>query len=487
VASAWRDDALVIVAAAVPLTLYLLRERTIAGAAGFPLDDSWIHLHFARNIAEGAGFSYNAGTPVAGSTAPLWTLLLAAVAVVGGGATVWLAKAVGVTCMLATALLTRRLVSTLGAPREAAFVAALGLVAAGPMAWGALAGMEVPLAAALVAGALLAHAHDRPLGTALLSALAILARPETAILLPLLLVARPLTVRRVAIFVILTGILLAPTVWFSLVTTGTPLPATASAKIEGGLVGWLGGLREPVAQAVLHRPWQFLREWVGWLWLVHWLLPIAIVPILALAWRRGGRLWLGPASALVLHPLAMALLAPYRGPGFQEGRYSTHLLPVALALLWGFTRRRHRMLAVAYLAVALGLLGPAATRYAWGVQNINAMQVHLGHWIAAHTSAGARLALNDIGAIAFISRRPIIDLMGLVTPAIHPYRRQGEAGVIRYVQETCPDYLVIFPAWFPTLADLPTHFRPIYRVRLERNEVAGADEMAVYEKVGCSA
>ena len=44
------------------------RERQLAGALAraFPLDDSWIHLHFARNLAEGAGFSYNPGVPVPG-------------------------------------------------------------------------------------------------------------------------------------------------------------------------------------------------------------------------------------------------------------------------------------------------------------------------------------------------------------------------------------------------------------------------------------
>ena len=60
-----RDDLLVLLAAALPLALLLVRERVIAGSAGFPLDDSWIHLHFARNLAEGAGFSFNPGTPVA--------------------------------------------------------------------------------------------------------------------------------------------------------------------------------------------------------------------------------------------------------------------------------------------------------------------------------------------------------------------------------------------------------------------------------------
>ena len=485
VLGALRDDALVVVAAVLPLSLYLLREHAIAGAAGFPLDDSWIHLQFARNLAEGAGFAYNPGVPVAGSTAPLWTLLLGA-AVRVGGAQLWVAKLLGIACTLVAALLTRRLALALGAERAAARVAGVALLWAGPVAWGALAGMEVSLAALLVAAALLAHARDLTGGTALLAALAVLARPESAVLVPLLLLARPVTGGRAAIFVGVTLVVLAPAVCFSLVTAGTPVPATAAAKIEGGLLGWLAGVREPLGRALLGRPWQFFGEWVAWLWLTNWLLPVLLPSVLVLTWWRGGRTWIWPAAALALHPFAMALLAPFRGPGFQEGRYSIELLPLGLGLLWGLTARRGVTLRVLYLAVALGLLVPASARYAWGVQNINAMQVRIGHWVAGHTPLGARLAVNDIGAIAFVSRRPVIDLMGLVTPAIRPYRRAGEAGVIRYVEETCPEYLVIFPAWFPRLAAMPDRYRAVYQVHLDRNEVAGADTMVVYQRVRCA-
>jgi hypothetical protein len=111
------------------------------------------------------------------------------------------------------------------------------------------------------------------------------------------------------------------------------------------------------------------------------------------------------------------------------------------------------------------------------------MQVHLGHWVAANTPHAARLALNDVGAIAFLSRREVVDVMGLVTPAILPYRRDGELGVLRYLERACPDYLIVFPAWFPRLALMEDRFTPIYRVRLARNTVAGAAEMVVYETV----
>jgi hypothetical protein len=181
----------------------------------------------------------------------------------------------------------------------------------------------------------------------------------------------------------------------------------------------------------------------------------------------------------------MALLAPYRGPGFQEGRYSIHLIPLILALLWGLACRRLRLLRLAYLAIALWLLVPGGWRYAWGVQNINAMQVALGHWVARHTPPSAILAVNDIGAIAFISRRSILDLMGLVTPDILPYRRDGDAGVVRFVQERCPDYLIIFPAWFPRLSTMPDRYREVHRITLEHNLVSGADTMVVYERVRC--
>jgi hypothetical protein len=484
-----RDDLVVAVAAALPLLLLAAVERQVAGVAGFPLDDAWIHLHFARNLAEGAGFAYNPGRPVAGSTAPLWTLLLAAGAAVAG-ASVATAKAAGVLCALGAAVLTRRAALAWGAPPPVALVAGVALLWAGPIAWGALSGMEVTLAALLVAAALAAHAAGRDLLTAALAALAMAARPEAALMLPFLALARPLTLPRIAAFVLVPLAVAAPMVAFSYATVGAPYPATAAAKVEGGLLGWLGGVREPLGITLAVRPVAFLGEWVAWLWRTHALLPLALAPAGVLAWRRGGRALGLVALVLVAHPLGMALLAPYRGPGFQEGRYSIHLLPVALVVVaagaGAVARRRWRAGSLVWLALALWALLPAAERYAWGVQNIEAMQVQIGRWIDAHTPRNARLAVNDIGAIAFVSRREVVDLMGLVTPEILPYRRQGEDGVIRFLNETCPDYVIVFPTWFPRLAARSDLLQPLHRVRLERVEVAGGPEMVVYRVLRCA-
>jgi hypothetical protein len=494
----WRDDLLVVAAALLPLALFIARERSIAGAPGFPLDDSWIHLQFARNLAEGAGFSFNPGRPVAGSTAPLWTLLLGAGAVVFSPS-LWMAKTLGVVLTVGGALLTRRSVLAWGARPGTALIAAVALLWTGPVAWGAWSGMEVSLAALLVSAALLAHARDRLLASAVCAALAVLARPESLLLIPFFIAARPMTARRWATFVLVTVAAVAPAALFSLSTVGTLYPATAAAKVEGGLVGWLGGATEPASSIWIRRPWAFLTEWIRWLWDTHWLLPAALAPALVLVWRRAGRPLGVVAAVLVAHPIGMALLAPYRGPAFQEGRYSIHLLPLVMVTLAvaidgrgsapvpADRREWRRPLAAAlWLAIALHGLAAAGTRYGWAVQNINAMHVHLGRWADTNLPKPARVAVNDIGAIAYFSRREIIDLMGLVTPEIIPYRREGESGVIQYLKQTCPPYVIIFPAWFPRLASAEDMLEPVYRVRLERNEVAGAAEMVVYRLVRCA-
>jgi arabinofuranosyltransferase len=483
-----RADLKLLLAAALPLALFTVREHLIAGTSGFPLDDSWIHLHFARNIAAGLGFAYNPGRPIAGSTAPLWTLLLAAGACVAG-ASVAMAKVIGVACALGAALVTRRAAVAWGASGEVATVAAIALLWTGPIAWGGLSGMEVTLAALLVAGALLALARDQLMWTVVLASLAVLARPEAALLLPFLAAARPLRTWRIATFVIVPVVVLAPMVAFAWLTVGAPYPATAAAKVEGGLLGFLAGTREPIGQTLLIRPWAFVREWIAWLWQTHPLLPPVLLA-LPLAWRRAGRP-LGVAGlALLAHPLGMALLAPYRGPGFQEGRYSIHLLPLAvvvLALAFEATPRRVRRPVLAlWLGLALWTLVGASERYAWGVQNIEAMQVKLGRWVDANVPARARLALNDIGAIAYFSRREVIDLMGLVTPEILPYRRQGEEGVIRFIGKVCPDYVIVFPTWFPRLTARTDVLEPLQRVVLAHVEVSGGPEMVVYRLKGCA-
>jgi arabinofuranosyltransferase len=479
-----RWDVLLLIAGVLTVGLFLVAERRIAGTRGLPLDDRWIPLRLARNLATGGGFGINRGEPVAASTAPLWSVALAGLLVFGvpGLAA---AKALGLACGAATGLVTRRLAGAVGLEPGLAWGAGLAVVALSRLVWGALSGMEVPLAALCVAVGAWAIASDRPgLGAAGLG-LATLARPEAGLLVALHTLGAGRwreALRRFAVAAAIVG----PAAVFNLTVGGRLVPATAAAKVEGGLLGRAEGLPNVWAVAG-HQGLAFLVEWGGVLLRDHLALPV-LVAVGLVASRTSRLRWL--AAALLLHPVATALVAPYRGPGFQSGRYSSHLLPLAVVVaLIGLDRvlawpavRRLRGVIVVLLVVGLASRLPAgADAYAWGVQNVNAMQVELGRWVAAHTPPDTLIALNDVGALSYFGERRVIDLVGLATPEILPYRRQGEAGLLRYLGRRCPEYLVIFPAWFPGLAARPDLFRPVTGVTLAHNVVAGAATMTVYE------
>ena len=482
------------VALAAALGLFLQRERLIAGSvglSGFPLDDSWIHLQFARNLASGHGFAYNPDVPVAGSTAPLWTLLLAGLFKIGGAYPAW-AKLAGVAAALGAAWLARWLALLWTGDAALGLTAGLATAWSAPMVWGALSGMEVTLAALLVTAALAAHTAGRVTVSAALAGLAVLARPESLLLVPLLWLAGPLTFSRSAIVWGVPVALLAPWVVFNLRTAGTPLPATAAAKVQGGLVGFLSGAREPLATTLWWRPWQFEREWIAWLASVNLLLPVLhraralgvvaarrAVLVLARLHSPGPSDRHGPACALSRPRLSGgALLDTAPAAGRRGG--GERLRPVLLGAsrpagvgtvgLRAPARRLARSARRRRDPLRLGR--PEHRRHA-GEPGPLGRCAHAARTLASRSTTLAPSPISD-GV-------EVIDVMGLVTPAIIPYRRDGEAGVLRYLEQTCPDYLIVFPAWFPTLSTRADLFTPVHRVRLEHNMVAGADEMVVYQ------
>ncbi|HYH45297.1 MAG TPA: hypothetical protein VEG34_06380, partial [Thermoanaerobaculia bacterium] len=181
---------------------YLAAELFLLGRLGFPLDDSWIHLQFARNLAAGEGLAYNPGELVTGSTAPLWTALLALLFWLPGDVVAW-TKLAGVALHLIGVDATWRLARELGLGRGLAALAAGLTLATGPLAWSAVSGMEIPLFIALSLWGMILHLRERASpGAAALSfavlALGALARPEGLLLLALAGLDRLLVFRRAA-------------------------------------------------------------------------------------------------------------------------------------------------------------------------------------------------------------------------------------------------------------------------------------------------
>ncbi len=98
-----RDDLLIAAVAFGMVALY----AAVAGG-GFPLDDSWIHQTYARNLAQTGQWAFIPGVPSAASTSPLYTILLAVGYKLGAPFMLW-THSLGVAALAGTGMIGARM------------------------------------------------------------------------------------------------------------------------------------------------------------------------------------------------------------------------------------------------------------------------------------------------------------------------------------------------------------------------------------------
>jgi hypothetical protein len=139
---------LFIALAALSVAAYVGLSAT-GGSIGFPLDDAWIHQTYARNLAESGQLAFVAGQPSAGSTSPLWTLLIAAGYKLGVDYRLW-TYALGALSLALCGWFAARLSLRLWPDRpRLAWAAGLLCLFEWRLGWAAASGMETVLFAAL--------------------------------------------------------------------------------------------------------------------------------------------------------------------------------------------------------------------------------------------------------------------------------------------------------------------------------------------------
>ncbi|MER3544616.1 MAG: hypothetical protein C4311_08420 [Chloroflexota bacterium] len=490
----------------------------MAGGLGFPLDDAWIHQTYARNLALTGQWAYDAGRVSAGSTSPLWTILLSLGYVLKLDFRLW-------TYLLGFLALT----ATLGAvyrlglhlfPHQSIVAPLAALLAAGEwhLVWAAGSGMETLLFTTL--SLLLLDAFLTPplseeggapypsftvnpglalrppgLGSSfalgLLGGLLTLTRPEGMVLLALVGGAGVLQRRHFRWLLALGlgfALLMVPYLLFNRASGAGWLPNTFYAKQQEYAV--LLTTPYPLRLARL-----ITTTWVG----PQVLLVPGFVWLAVRLGAPGTRGSLGSQEFLRVSTwlplvwwLAFLALYAWRLPvTYQHGRYLIPSIPILLLYgvagtaalirptsprLW--PRLVGRTVIAAAVILALVFLARGAWAYVVDVQIVNSEMVAAAKWLREHTPPEALVAAHDIGAIGYYAERPLIDLAGLVTPEVIPFMRD-EARLKAFIQAQKAAYLVTFPGWYPQLTADPC-FRPVYQSTAGWSPEAGGEHMVVY-------
>lgn len=499
--SLWRIFSIYALASGLSLGGYLLASVLIFGYIGFPLDDAWIHQTYARNFVFWGKWYFVPGEPSAGSTSPMWTLLLAIGHWVGLGPYHW-TFFLGWISLLVLAINGYLVFSFvyIGGEKHA-FWAGLLLLFEWHLVWASGSGMETSWFSVIVLGITLVSlrifkggikypllsenlsnktTHYFVLG--LIIGLSMWFRPEGLTLLgPIILLIMIADIgwkRKARLFgslLIGFAIFLLPYLYFNLSLSGGVFPNTFYAKqseydilLESPL--WMRMVRQLsvvlVGMGVLLLPGFvffiyhsiYFKRWEYLIWM-GWLLGYGVIYALRL-----------PVT-------------------YQHGRYLMPAMP--LYFLFGFAgfcmviqrylaMGRWKFIGKTWIAstiiVELLFWTLGARVFAADVAIIESEMVAVAKWINQNTPADAVTASHDIGAVGYFSNRKLLDLAGLVNPEVIPFIRD-EAALREYLDDRGADYLITFPSWYP---DLIKGKKKVYQTHSLISLLHGGENMGVY-------
>lgn len=492
------------------LFLFDTTSGTRAALDGVPLDDTWIHFVYARNLAQQGGFYYNPGVPEAGATSPLWVILLAIplkILMPFGIGPVAISKALALLFAIGLSIVVYHLIHIYTGSYLTSLLAGT-IVALDPtFSFSKVSGMEVALFAFLTVLALLLYTKGRSLACGVALGLSVLARPEGYIFVGVVLLTLALGLiwegysiergdfKQLASLIIPLVVIILPMILFYFSVNGSPFPNTFHAKhrdlgffnYDNLRAVWTGYLRELAYFS--HSAWlitlplllvgtivslrkegRFALPLVIFPWALYYGLSVAL-PIGSGAWNFAGRRYLDPAIPFLVMIFVVALwkiwgqTAEWLGNNVSRCRFNSwfsYLLATPMALLF----------LLLPIKEALSLWKVLPGEYSWNCRNVNDVNVVLGYWVNEHTPPGALIAVGDAGAIKYFGRREILDLIGLNS---HEVLGRSAFDLVR---ERRADYIIAFPS---TTTDGWPYTERIYEISIDHNTILGGSTMVVYE------
>ncbi len=446
------------------LILWYLSFGLLAGDGQLimPLDDTYIHFQYARQLASGQPYIYNPGdAPTSGATSFLYSPLLALGYLLGfqGLSLGYWAVGIGALCYVISAAMIYMLVAEqTRCSRIIGGLIAIAFVANGPYLWAALSGMETLLFTLTILSTLYAYKQKQYPLALLFSAFSALARPEGAVIALSVLLATLWQMRRLrwAHTLPILAILTQPLVnWL---VTGSVSAAGNQAKSH------LYNVTKPPSERLEIVLDYFLRIWQEWL---SGTSPVdgryssAILFILAmggvlLAVRHGLR-----QKQITSGVLAFVWLLTISGgiatletAFWHFKRYQLPIMalffPLSGWMLLWIWQHGYRLLSVG-LAMTIVIVNSwtlvtYARRYHDNIYVVTHQQVAMARWVDENLPSDARVGVHDVGVMRYIGNRATYDMVGLTTEGVAPAWRQGSGTLYDTMAYHAlrPDYFAVY-------------------------------------------
>ncbi len=474
---------------ALSVSIYLLFSY-LQNGIGFPLDDSWIHQTYARNLANGDGWSFVPGQNSAGLTAPLWGLLLSFGYHLALGPYIF-AFILGWLILWVLAVFGTHGINLL-IPGKEKWALSFGILIATEwhLVWAAVSGMETLLYALIVLAILIQLLNnivyaDNDYGMIFLGGMvgiSVWLRPEGLslfgpILFVILVAQLP---RQKQVWKILStffgfGLIFLPYLYFNYILAGDWWPNTFYAKqAEYAILKQI-----PIFTRIFS---QLSQPMIG----VGIILLPGFIYIIFIAFQKKQMTILATITWIFGHFILYAMRLPVI---YQHGRYGIPAMPVYFLIAFAGTymvfQKRSNKLISRVLFKSMVLLIPLISliflfiggkTYGQDVAFIDSEMVDVAKWISDTIPKNKIIAAHDIGAIGYFSNHNIVDLAGLISPEVIPFMRDEKELEI-FLNQKEVDYLVTFPSWYSKLILQRTL---VYKTDGAISLQLGGENMAVY-------
>ncbi len=454
------------------IALIALVARLIPGPR--TIDDAYITFRYAQNLISGAGFVYNSGEHVLGTTTPLYTLLLSLVSIPFGAASApfpLIALALNALFGAASCWFLLRIGNRLGYPIGGLIAALVWAIAPMSVTFD-IGGMETSLFVLLILATFYFYYSQRPTTGALMASLCLLTRPDGLLFIAPLAIERARQVwvskhkRTMPPIRWAEGVafLLPLAVWtaFASLYFGNPLPASVGAK--------LAAYHLPPNAALIRLLQHFATPFLGQLTFGNTWIPIGLVlfPFLfglgaLTVLRRRSDLWPVFAAPWV-YLIAFSVFNPLIFRWYLAPPLPFYILGIALGMeRLGLDLRTH------LVPLGMGLAAAALTLHGWVLHpshgpdlpapDMAYIQLELLYQEAAddlkgRVLPGETIAAGDIGALGYYTGARMLDTIGLVSPdASRYYPLDDSYYVINYaippnlISDLKPDYVVLLEVY----------------------------------------